>query len=338
LQFLMRRKPAHPAADDLKSSDPERKGQGLFRIGRTKMRSGETEEALAEFERALKLVPNYAEAVAAKAESLDMMGRVDAAKPEYERARKLWAEQRPGAPDRSYLFRQRGRFTFEVDSYELALLRVKTGSFPHLACGNALLAQGHPDEALKCYDRALKIKQNDPDLTALKGEALSMAGRYKPAIEAFDFALATNPKAPEILNARGIARLGLGDLAGANADWRRQLELLPEGQASARACVALRLADYGLALPELEKAIAKEPNDPYWQLYRQIALRRLGKPADAADLVPAGAHAAELEFQKGAAALATDKDAAKKHFQQTIKLGPVSLVEVCAAHNELSRL
>ena len=338
LQFLMRRKPAHPAANDLKSSDPERKGQGLFRIGRSKMRSGETEAALAEFEQALKLVPNYAEAVAAKAETLDMMGKVDAARPEYERARKLWAEERPGAPDRSYLFRQRGRFTFEVDSYELALLRVKTGSFPHLACGNALLAQGHPDDALKCYDRALKIKPNDPDLTALKGEALSMAGRYKQAIEAFDFALATNPKAPEILNARGIAKLGLGDLAGANADWRRQLQLLPEGQASARACVALRLADYGLALPELEKAIAREPNDPYWQLYRQISLRRLGRSADAPDLVPAGAHAAELEFQKGAAALATDKDAAKKQFQQTIKLGPVSLIEVCAAHNELSRL
>jgi len=334
----MRRKPAHPAADDLKSSDPERKGQGLFRIGRTKMRSGETREALVEFERALKLVPNYAEAVAAKAESLDVMGQVDAARPEYARARKLWADQRPGAPDRSYLFRQRGRFTFEVDSYELALLRVKTGSFPHLACGNALLAQGHPEDALKCYDRALKIKPNDPDLTALKGEALSMAGRYKPAIEAFDFALATNPKAPEILNARGIAKLGAGDLAGANADWRRQLELLPEGQASARACVALRLADYGLALPELEKAIAKEPDDAYWRHYRQIALHRLGKPADAAGLVPVGAQAAEVEFQQGVAALATDKNAAKRHFQQTIKTGPVSLIEVCAASNELARL
>ena len=91
-------------------------------------------------------------------------------------------------------------------------------------------------------------------------------------------------------------------------------------------------------LPELEKAIAKEPKDPYWQYYRQIALRRLAKSADAADLVPAGAPAAELEFQKGIAALSSDTEAAKKHFRQTIKLGPVSLVEACAAHNELSRL
>ena len=334
----MRRKPAHPAADDLRSKDPERRGQGLFRMGRTKMRAGETAAALADFEQALKLIPDYAEAVSAKAESLDMLGRIDAAKGEYERARQLWARQRPGAPDRSYLFRQRGRFTFEVDSYELALLRVKTGSFPHLACGNALLAQGHPEEAIRCYDRALKIKPNDPDLTALKGEAQSMAGRYKAAIEAFDFALATHPKAPETLSARAIAKLGLGDLAGANADWQRQLELLPLGQASARACVAMRLADYARALPELEKAIATEPSEPYWQLYRQTALSRLGRAADAANLEPAGAHAAEIEFQKGVASLATDKAAAKAHFQQTIKAGPVWLVEVCAAHNELSRL
>ncbi len=338
LNFLRRRRSADRTAEDLRSKDPERKGQGLFRRGRAKMRAGETAAALAEFEHALKLLPNYAEAMAARAESLDLLGKVDAARPEYDRARRLWAGLRPGAPDRSYLFRQRGRFSFEVDSYELALVRIKTGSFPHLACGNALLAQGHAEEAIECYDRALKIKSNDPDITALKGEAQSMAGRYKQAIEAFDFALAINPKAPETLNARAIARLGLGDLAGADADWRRQLELLPPGQASARACVALRLADYETALPELEKAVAAEPADPYWRLYRRTALSRLGHASETGDLAPAGAHAAELEFQKAVAALAIDKKAAKAHFEQTIKTGPVWLVEVCAAHNELSRL
>ncbi len=126
----MRRKPAHPAADDLRSTDPERRGQGLFRIGRTKMRAGETEAALAQFEQALTLIPNYAEAVAARAESLDMMGNVDAARPEYERARKLWASQRPGAPDRSYLFRQRGRFTFEVDFVRVGTLAREDGFLP----------------------------------------------------------------------------------------------------------------------------------------------------------------------------------------------------------------
>ena len=337
LQFLLRRRPSRSWADDLESTDPERQGQGLYRSGRTKMRAGEMAAAIAEFERALKLLPTYAEAVAARAESLDTMGRVDEARSEYARSRRLWAAERPGAPDRRYLFRQRGRSTFEVDSYELALRRVKTGSFPHLACGNALLAQGHAEEALKCYERALKIKPNDPDLVALKGEALSMMGHYKAAIEAFDYALAALAKAPETLSARAIAKLGLGNLAGANADWRRQLDLLPEGQSAARACVALRLAEYGSALPELEKAIAKAPNDIYLQIYRHTALIRLGKPNAPLDLPADRLHPAEQAFLRGVEGIASDRGTARANWMETIRLGPVSMIEVCAAHNELSR-
>ena len=185
------------------------RAQALYRLGRTRMREGVLDEALERFDEAITLLPNYAEAIAARAESLDMLGQSQSAAPEYEKARRLWADQPSGAPDRSYLFRQRGRFSFEVDSYELALRRIKTGAFPHLACGNALLAQGRAAEALQFYLSGLKIKKNNPDLTALKGEALSMLGRYREAVEAFDFALAANPKAAEVLNARAIAEMAV---------------------------------------------------------------------------------------------------------------------------------
>jgi tetratricopeptide (TPR) repeat protein len=338
LQLLFRRQPSKLSAGDLRSGDPERRGQGLFRRGRSRMRAGESEAAISEFDQALALLPDFAEAVAARAESLDTMGRVDEARREYERARALWAAGRTGDPDRRYLFRQHGRFTFEVDSYELALLRVKTGSFPHLACGNALLAQGHPQEALKCYERALKIKQNDPDLVALKGEALSMMESYKPAIEAFDYALAANPKDSESLNARAIAKLALGDLEGANADWRRQIDLLPKGHGAARACIALRLADYPVALLALEDVVARQPNESRWQLYHRTVLVRLGRPMPPLDLAAQQFHPAEFAFQNGVAAFAADRDAARAYWKKTVKLGPSSMIEIAAAHNELSRL
>jgi len=361
---LWRKKAAGALQDDLNSADPERRGQALFRVGRTHMRSGEIEQAITFFDQALALLPNYAEAAAARAEALDMLGRLDVAHSDYQRARELWAAQRPGAPDRSYLFRQRGRFTFEVDSYELALLRVKTGSFPHLAWGNALLAQGRPAEAIVCYDRALKLKQNDPDLIALKGEALSMQGKYREAIKAFDTALAANPKAVEIINAHGIASAALGELDNANGDWHRQLKLLPTSQSAARACVALRLADYEAALPELEKAIAKEPEEAYWQLYRLTALRRLGKPMPAVKMPADGAwpavlidlqsgratpddarnraqtraEQAEALFQIGALAIASNPQAAKSCWREVVDEAPPSLIEYATAHNELSRM
>ena len=279
LQILLRQGAQRQEAGDLDSSHPEWRAQAFYRAGRTNVRAGAMAEAIRKFDQAIALLPDYAEAIAARAEALDVSGKCETAAPEYERARQLWSEHRSGAPDRSYLYRQHGRFTFEIDSYQLALQRIKTGAYPHLASGNALLIQGRAKEALQCYERALKIKRDDPSLVALKGEALSMLGKYDAAIDAFDFALAAIPESPEILNARAIARAAKGEMLAANADWRRQLELLPTTQSAARAYVSMRLAHHEAALPELERAFVKAPTDLYWQLYRLSVLRRLGRPA-----------------------------------------------------------
>ena len=343
-------KRSRTADPDLSSSDPERQGQALFRRGRQRMRSGDLEAALEDFDRAIELVPDFADAVASRAECLDMTGRVDTARPDYERARRLWAAHRLGAPDRSYVFRQQGRLSLEVESYELALERIKTGSYPHSAVGNALLARGRPAEALRCYERALKIKKKDSALLALKGEALSMLGRYRQAVGVFGASLARNPRAPETLNGRAIARAAMGRIEKANADWRRQLAMLPESQPAARACVALRLADYQAALPELERAIDKAPDDPYWRLYRLTALRRLGRPAEAVAMPADGAWPAPLfALQAGTAtpeavlaAATTEGRRAEalfqlERFREVCESAPPALIEYAAAHNELGR-
>jgi tetratricopeptide (TPR) repeat protein len=334
---------------DIDHPDAERQGQALFRRGRYRMRAGETEAALEDFERAIELLPDFAEAVASRAECLDMLGRVAPARPQYEKARQLWAEERAGAPDRCYLFRHQGRLTFEVESYELALKRIKTGSFPLSASGNALLARGRAEEALRFYDQALRIKDKDPAILALKGEALSMLGRYRAAVDAFSASLKANPRAPETLSGRAIALAAMGRIDKANADWRRQLELLPKHQAAARACVALRLADYAAALPELERAIARAPADPYWRLYRLTAEQRLGRPLDVVEVPPGdwpaplfALHAGKATPEAVLAAATTEGRRAEALFQmdqvrQVAERAPPALIEYAAARNELAR-
>src|SRR5207344_2643813 len=95
----------------------------------------------------------------------------------------------------------------------------------------------------------------------------------------FGSALSARPRDAESYGGRAIAHLALGRLDAADADWRRQLELMPPERASARACVLLRLADYEAALLELQRALDKEPADPYWQIYRLTSLHRLGRTA-----------------------------------------------------------
>jgi tetratricopeptide (TPR) repeat protein len=233
-----------------------------------------------------------------------------------------------------------------------------------VARGNAYLAEGRPAEAFADYEAALRWKSNLPEVMALKAEALSMMGRYEKALEVFDAAVAARPKDAETLSGRAIARMALGRIENADADWNRQFDLLPAGRPSARACVALRLADYARALPELERALEKEPADPYWQLYRLTALSRLGKSAQPIDMPSLATwpgplidlHAgrlsadevlsradnderrAETLFQLAILALTHNPAEARLRLKEVVDGAAPTMIEYAAARHELARL
>jgi Flp pilus assembly protein TadD len=355
-----------PAAVQIaeKVDDGEQGARSLFRDGLMKVRRGDSTGALAAFEKALSLLPDFADAVMARAELLDRLGKIEEARGEYERARRLWSEFPPGAADRRYLFRRRGYFAFETESYELVRSNVRSKILPQLAHGNALLVRGHAAEALDSYERALKVKPDLPEVLALKGEALLALRRYEEAIQLFDGVLGANPKDGETLNSRGIAHAALGQLAAANADWRQQLDLLPQSSSAARACVAMRQGNYAMAFHEFGLACAKEPSNPYWTLYRSTAARLAGAPAEpeavlAGDRWPArliafqagqlaeeallqqastAARLAEAQFQMGVLALGGNPPAARRCWQEVVDRGTPALIEYGAASNELARL
>ncbi len=119
------------------------------------------------------------------------------------------------------------------------------------------------------------------DVLALKGEALSALGRYEEAIKIFDGVLAAHPKDVDTLNARASP--------GRRSDgWPTPTTT---GAVSSTCCrrparrrASLRgdaHANYSAAFNEFGLAVAKEPNNPYWLLYRLTAARLAGAPAEA---------------------------------------------------------
>jgi len=344
----------------VEEDDPEL----LFVHARTLARTGDFEAAAELFARIAKIAPKLGEALEAHGELLDMSGETEQAKSRYEAVRRIRAEIRETAPDRTFVLRQRRRYTSEIAAYTSVLLSIRRHALPYIARGNAYLAEGRPGEALVDYESALRWKPNLPEVKALKGEALSMLGQYEKALEAFDGAVAGQPRDGEILNGRAIARLALGKVGEADADWRRQLDLLPTDRASARACVALRLADYDMALHEFERALQKEPTDPYWQLYRRTAQMRLGRPLAAYEELtgaewPAPLIAlqegrlsdeqalsqattperqAEALFQIALIALRDGQSEARGRLSEIVEKAAPSMIEYAAARHELARL
>jgi tetratricopeptide (TPR) repeat protein len=328
-------------------------------------RTGQVERAAGILEERCKPTPAYAETIEAHAEILDMAGESERAREKYETARRLRAQVRPGTPDRSFARRGRGSFLIETVSYSHSANVVKGRLLPLMARGNAYLAEGKPAEALADYEQVLKLKPDTLQAQSLKAEALSMMGRHKQAIEAFTKVLDKSPNDTEALNGRAIALMARGKADAANADWRRQLELLPPMRAAARACVALRLADYERALPELAAALGKQSRDPYWNFYRLVVQHRLGRQGNEGGIeVGEGwpgpltallqgrspddgvfTHAttpcrrSEALFLLGALAAARgDQPDAVSRWKEVVAIGVVDLIEYAAARNELARL
>ena len=339
--------------------------EALTRFALAMARTGQFDRAAGILEDRCKLIPAYAETIEAHAEILDMAGDSERAREKYEIARRLRAQARPGTPDRSFARRGRGSFLIETVSYTHAANVVKGRLLPLMARGNAYLAEGKPAEALADYEQVLKLKPETLQALSLKAEALSMMGRHKQAIDVFTKVLDKSPNDAEALNGRAIALMARGKIDAANADWRRQLDLLPPMQAAARACVALRLADYDRALPELEAALGRQPHDAYWSFYRLLAQRRLGRntneggidvgegwPAPMIALLEARAPAdgvfthataqcrrSEALFLLGALAAARgDRGDAVSRWKEVVAIGQVDLIEYAAARNELARL
>lgn len=328
------------------------------------MRSGSLESAEQQLADLLRTDPGFATAFEKRGEVLDRMGECALAQAAYQAARTSRAHTRRGMPDRHFALRHGIGSLAEIAGYTRALRDRKYSVVNLVNRGNAYLAMGHHRLALMDYLWALKGAPGAPQLLTLKGEALAALGQYGQALQALDEAIAADSRNPEIHGSRAIIRLALGRLGDADADWRQQLILLPQENATARACVLLRLADYGQALPELERAIEREPNDPYWALYRTMAIRRLRAnegtvPCDGFEAWPGpllallggrlsadellrradtNARRTEALFQLGIVSHARDRNQAADYFARVVRAAPPDMIEHAAARHEIVNL
>ena len=60
--------------------------------------------------------------------------------------------------------------------------------------GKVYLENGQYSEALGCFEQALLLKQNDPELWNFKAVSLRSMGRYDEAIDCFNKSLEIDPR------------------------------------------------------------------------------------------------------------------------------------------------
>jgi len=117
--------------------------------------------------------------------------------------------------------------------------------------GIALERLGHLQDAIKYYDKALRLDPTNADLIVRDGDALTRAKNYSGAIFYYEVALAGHP------NSTGSTGLlqGIGDNL-------------------------YHLGKYTDAIGYFDKALAREPNNMQIQQDKMLALKALGKSAN----------------------------------------------------------
>jgi predicted O-linked N-acetylglucosamine transferase (SPINDLY family) len=166
--------------------------QYLYQSGNALTVQGKTEQAVACYERALSLKPDYAEAHNGLGLALAMQGQIDQAIAHFSKAVTLRPNLVAAHNNLGNALSMQGKMDEAVLHYERAL-SLQPGAAAHNNLGLLLAASGKLDQAVLHYERALALKPDHADAHINLGNAFRAQGQLEQAILHYERALALRP-------------------------------------------------------------------------------------------------------------------------------------------------
>ena len=186
------------------------------------------EDALVSYDQAIALKPDYAEAFYNRGNALQELKRFDEALASYDKALALKPDYAEAFNNRGIALQELKRFDEALASYDKALALKPDYAEAFNNRGNALKELKRFDEALASYDKALALKPDYPEAFTNRGAALQELKRLDEALTSYDKALALKPDYAEAFNNRGNALQELKRLDEALASYDKALALKPD--------------------------------------------------------------------------------------------------------------
>ncbi|MCP3980533.1 MAG: tetratricopeptide repeat protein [bacterium] len=191
-------------------------------------------------------------------------GRIEDARREFERALKLDPDNADALLNLAAIQRVEGRIG-EAEHLVKRALRVNPNSIAALAqLAEIKRDQGELDESVRLYREALAIDDSQPFVHLGLGDSLQRAGQYDLAMRAFESVLQLDPDSFEAHYNLGVTHLQQQQLDEAAARFETALELSPRHPAAAFAYnnlgdVHMRRGDTGLARDSFARATDAAP-------------------------------------------------------------------------------
>jgi tetratricopeptide (TPR) repeat protein len=196
-------------------------------LGNALLQKGRVDEALEQFQKALRINPQYVEARSNLGAALFQKGQVDDAISQYKRSLEISPNYAQAIYNLGLALFQKGQVDDAISQYKRAARINPYYPETHNALGNALLQKGQVDEALEQFQKAVEIKPNYVDARNNLGVVLFKKGRVDDAVAQYKKALEINP---DYVNARynlGSALVQKGQLDQAIAQFQKALNINP---------------------------------------------------------------------------------------------------------------
>ena len=223
------------------------KANDLLVEGKKQYDAGKYEEAVASFDKAIEIKPEFADVWNSKGEALRALKKYEEAIASYDKAIETDPKNADACVNKGFVLgRKLDRHNDAIASFDKAIEIDPKNADAWNHKGNAIYYFSRFDDAIVCYDKATEIDPEQSVFWSNRGDALLQLKKYEEAVASFD-------KALEIPNSFADA-------------WRK------------KAFALRRLERYDDAMLCYDKAIKIDPNDATAWKGMRIILKKLGCP------------------------------------------------------------
>ena len=245
--------------------------------------AGRTQEAIDQYEQALRIDPNYALAHNNLGNTLAREGRTQEAVEHLEQALRINPDDANTHNDFGDALLQAGRGPAAIDQYEQALRLDPGFAEAHYNLAVALQKAGDLPGAIGHYEQALRIKPDYAEAQDNLGLALARTGRTQEAVEHLQQALRLKPGDAAFHNNLGNVLTRAGRMPEAIAQYQQALRLKPSDAAAHNNLgnALLATGDAAGAVAEFEQVLRLKPDFAETHYNLGAALEKLGRPSEA---------------------------------------------------------
>ncbi|URD49117.1 tetratricopeptide repeat protein [Chroococcidiopsis sp. CCNUC1] len=166
----------------------------LFKLGNLQLTANKYQEAIATFDRVLKIKPNSIRAWNYRGYALNNLGRYEEAIASYDRAIEINPNYDISWNNRGYILNDLERYQEAIASCDRAIQINPNYDRAWYNRSNALRNLGRYEEAIASFDRAIEINPNYDSAWYCKACCYTLQGNLEQAIENLQRAIELNPE------------------------------------------------------------------------------------------------------------------------------------------------